>query len=600
MATRFVSDRNIRFTLFEVLAADSLTTYPYYKAHSRKTFDMIIDAAMKLSKTLMHPIFEEMDRKPPEMINNEVHVHPHVKKIMREAGEGGWIASIFPYDLDGEQLPWIMAGICSHIFCASNYSASVYPELARGAANLIASFGNEDQKKTYLPNLLNGVWQGTMALTEPEAGSGLADITTMAYPVTDGIYKIKGQKVFISAGDHNGVDNVVHLMLAKIEGAPAGVKGISLFIVPKKRISADGKLVSNDVAVSQIFHKMGYRGCPITQLAIGEKNDCMGYLVGEPNKGLFYMFQMMNESRLGVGLAATSIATAAYYAALEYTKGRRQGRRPDQKDPSTPMIPIIEHSDVKRMLLFQRAVSEGALSLIMQCFKYADLKIADPENGEKYHLLLEILTPIAKTYPSEMACLSVSQSIQCLGGYGYCDDFPVEQHYRDTRIHPIHEGTTGIQGMDILGRKVTMSNGKAFLLFIDEVNETIKKALEKEGLNHLAGELKASLETLEKVTGALVKIAREKGPEVFLSDATLYLEMFSNVTIAWQWLTQAIVADTALGKKCSENDTNFYQGKLHTCRYFFGYELPKNLGLEKRLLDPDTVTVDMQTKYFTD
>ena len=600
MATRFVSERNIRFTLFEFLDVTDLTRFPYYQSHAKKTFDMIIDAAMKLSKNLLHPIFEEMDRHPPELVDGHVRVHPQVKKIMKEAGDGGWIASIFPYDLDGEQLPWSIAGMCMHIFNAANYSASVYPDLTKGAANLIASFGSDQQKKTYMPRLLNGEWQGTMALTEPEAGSGLADITTMACPQDDGTYSIKGQKVFISAGDHDGVDNVIHLMLAKIQGAPAGVKGISLFIVPKKRIRPDGGLESNDVTVSQIFHKMGYRGCPITQLVMGEKNDCVGFLVGEPNKGLFYMFQMMNESRLGVGLAAASIATAAYHASLAYTRQRRQGRRPDQKDPETPMIPIIEHADVKRMLLFQRAVTEGSVALIMQCYKYADLMIADPENRETYHLLLEMLTPVAKTYPSEMACQAVSMGLQCLGGYGYCDDFSLEQHYRDTRIHPIHEGTTTIQGMDILGRKVIMAKGKAFGLFTEEVTRTIGEASEIDGLNRMAQDLDDALAELKRVTLGLTERAKTKGAEIFLADATLYLEMFSHVALGWIWLAQALIAEGALAKTLSDSETNFYQGKLFTCRYFFSYELPKNLGLAKRLMDSDMVTVKMKPGFFTD
>ena len=600
MATRFVSDRNIRFTIFEFLDVTELTRFPYYQSHSKKTFEMIIDAAMTLSKNLLHPIFEEMDRKPPELVDNQVRVHPKVKKIMKEAGDGGWISSTFPYDLDGEQLPWSISGICMHIFNAANYSASVYPDLTRGAANLIASFGSDSQKKTFMPWLLNGTWQGTMALTEPEAGSGLADITTTAYPREDGTYSIKGQKVFISAGDHDGVDNVVHLMLAKIQGAPAGVKGISLFIVPKKRFDADGGLEPNDVAVSQIFHKMGYRGCPITHLVMGEKDDCVGYLVGEPHKGLFYMFQMMNESRLGVGLAAASIATAAYHAALEYTRGRRQGRRPDQKDPATPMVPIIEHADVKRMLLFQRAVSEGSVALIMQCYKYADLMVADPDNRETYHLLLEMLTPVAKSYPSEMACQAVSMGLQCLGGYGYCDDFPLEQHYRDTRIHPIHEGTTTIQGMDILGRKVVMAKGKAFQLFVEEVGRTIDRASNMEALNPMGADLKSAVAALETVTRALAEKAKTKGTEAYLADATLYLEMFSHVALGWIWLAQALTAARALTGNLSESEINFYQGKVYTCRYFFAYELPKNLGLAKRLMDADMVTVEMKPGFFTD
>ena len=316
MAAKFVSERNIKFLLYEVFDVESLTKYEYYSEHNRKMFDMVLKAAVKLGKDLLFPIFEEMDRNQPELVNGEVKVHPSVKAIMKEFGEGGWISSRVPIDQDGEQLPSMVADICEFIFAAANYSANAYPGLTFGASHLIESFGSKELYDTYVPRMRAGEWQGTMALTEPEAGSSLADITTMAEPTDNGHYLIKGQKVFISAGDHDGVDNVVHLMLAKITGAPAGVKGISLFVVPKKRIAADGTLVSNDVAASGVYHKLGYRGCPIVQLSIGDKNDCRGWLVGEPHSGLRCMFQMMNEARIGVGMGAAAMATAAYYAAL--------------------------------------------------------------------------------------------------------------------------------------------------------------------------------------------------------------------------------------------------------------------------------------------
>jgi len=275
---------------------------------------------------------------------------------------------------------------------------------------LITSFGDQQLIETYVAKMLSGQWQGTMALTEPQAGSSLTDITTKAVPAADGTYRIKGRKVFISAGDHDGTENVIHLMLAKIEGAPAGIKGVSLFVVPKKRIATDGQLVANDIVVSQIFHKLGYRGCPITELTMGEKDDCHGYLVGEPHRGIMYMFQMMNEERIGVGTAAAAIASAAYYAALEYTRERPQGRRLTEKDPVVPQIPIIEHADVKRMLLFQRSVVEGSFALLLQCALYEDLitVTTDETENEKYRLLLDLLTPVAKTYPAEMGIQATS------------------------------------------------------------------------------------------------------------------------------------------------------------------------------------------------
>jgi butyryl-CoA dehydrogenase len=601
VAAKFVSERNIKFLLYEVFDAESLTKYEYYKEHNRKMFDMILKAAVKLGKDLLFPIFEEMDRRQPELLNGEVKVHPSVKTIMKEFGEGGWISSRVPFDRDGEQMPSLVADVCEFIFAAANYSANAYPGLTFGASHLIESFGGKELYDTYVPRMRAGEWQGTMALTEPEAGSSLADITTMAEPTDKGYYRIKGQKMFISAGDHDGVDNVIHLMLAKIKGAQAGVKGISLFVVPKKRIDDSGNLAPNDVVTAGVFHKLGYRGCPIVQLSMGDKNDCRGWLVGEPHNGLKYMFQMMNEARIGVGMGATAMATAAYYASLEYAKSRIQGRKMGQKDPNLPPVPIIEHADVKRMLLFQRAVIEGALALIMQCSKYVDFqKIRGQEGKEKYHLLLEILTPIAKSYPSEMGVHAISQGLQCLGGSGYCDDYPLEQYYRDCRIHPIHEGTTGIQGMDLLGRKAIMNNGRAFKLFISEMQETITAAAEYKALDKYAAELNQALTKLQEVTHHLISIAQQQGPEAFLADATLYLELFSHVTIGWQWLLQGIAVQKALDGGTPKKDFDFYQGKMFTLRYFFAYELPKTLGLAKRLLDDDRLTVEMQTNFFND
>ena len=601
MAAKFVSERNIKFLLYEVFDVESLTKYEYYSEHNRKMFDMVLKAAVKLGKDLLFPIFEEMDRNQPELVNGEVKVHPSVKTIMKEFGEGGWISSRVPFDQDGEQLPSLVADICEFTFAAANYSANAYPGLTSGASHLIESFGSKELYDRYVPKMRSGEWQGTMALTEPEAGSSLSDITTMAEPTAEGHYHIKGQKIFISAGDHDGVHNIVHLMLAKITGAPAGVKGISLFVVSKKRIDADGHLAANDVVASGIYHKLGYRGCPIVQLSLGDKNDCRGWLVGEPHSGLKYMFQMMNEARIGVGLGATAMATAAYYASLDYTKSRLQGRKMGQKDPNLPPVPIIEHADVRRMLLFQRSVIEGALSLIMQCRKYVDFqKVLSGEAKEKYHLLLEILTPIAKSFPSEMGILSISQGLQCLGGSGYCDDYPLEQYYRDCRIHPIHEGTTGIQGMDLLGRKVIMKNGQAFLLFINEIEDTIGAAHQYNELREFANDLNTTLTSLQDVTQYLITLAQQQGPEAFLADATLYLEFFSIVTIAWQWLLQGVAAQKALDNGPKKADQNFYQGKMFTLRYFFAYELPKTLGLARRLMDDDRLTVEMQSDFFND
>ncbi len=327
----------------------------------------------------------------------------------------------------------------------------------------------------------------------------------------------------------------------------------------------------------------------------------MGYLIGEPHRGLSYMFQMMNEARIDVGIGATGIASAAYYAALAYAAQRPQGRKLSAKDPSLPQISIIEHADVKRMLLFQRAIVEGSLSLIFQCCLYDDLrKVTTGEQQQKFGLLLDILTPVAKSYPSEMGILAVSQALQCFGGYGYCEDFPVEQYYRDVRIHAIHEGTTAIQAMDLLGRKVLMHDGQATMLLIEEINGVIAQAQKVERLNPYANQLSQALEQSQQVTMHLIGIAQTQGPEFYLADATLYLELFGIVMVAWQWLQQALAASNRLEANLSKAEGAFYQGKLYAFQYFFGYELPKCAGLVERLLNQDGLTVNMKATDFND
>ena len=602
MAQKFISMRNLKFLIYEVFDIEALTRYDTFKAHNKRMFDLVLDAAYKIGSRLLYPVFEEMDRKAPRLEKGRVKVHPQIKSILKEFGEGGWIAARFPEAHGGDQLPLLATSACWLVFCGANYSAAAFPALSAGAARLITSFGDQRLIDTYVAKMLTGKWQGTMALTEPEAGSSLTDITTTAVPAADGSYRIKGRKVFISAGDHDGVENVVHLMLAKIEGAPAGIKGVSLFVVPSKRIGDDGNLMPNDVVVSQIFHKLGYRGCPITELAMGEKDDCRGHLVGAPHRGIVYMFQMMNEERIGVGTAAAAIASAAYYAALAYTRERPQGRRLTEKTPAAPQIPIIEHADVKRMLLFQRSVVEGSFALLMQCALYEDMvaALADGEEKTRYQLLLDLLTPVAKSYPSEMGILSTSQAIQCFGGYGYCEDFPVEQLFRDMRIHTIHEGTTGIQAMDLLGRKLVMHEGRAGLLLIEEIKKTIAAAAAFPELEPLASKLDSAQHKLQEVTFHLFGVAGEKGPEHFLADATLFLELFGIIVVAWQWLLQSVSACKALAEGPSAADVSFYKGKLYTSRYFLNYELPKTAGLAVQLLENDPVTLEMETAFFND
>lgn len=598
MATQFYSKRNLQFLLYEVFNAESLTQYNYYQDHARETFDMVLDSAEQISEKLLKPLLTEMDRNEPQLVDGRIKIHEGMFPILKKFGEDGWINAGFSYEEGGQQIPSTVLSSAAFIFQAANYSSSVFPFLTSGAANLIRSFGSQELKETFTPKMYTGEWQGTMALTEPDAGSSLSDITTTAEPTeNEGVYKIKGQKIYISAGDHDGCDNVIHLMLAKIKGGPAGAKGISLFVVPQKRLN-NSQLENNDVITAGVYHKMGYKGAPIAHLMVGSNDNTFGYLVGEPHKGLTYMFQMMNEARIGVGMNATAIGTAAYYASLEYAKERPQGRLISDKDIAKPQVQIIRHADVKRMLLFQKAVVEGSLSLLTQCSMYADLaSVTEGEEREHYHLLLDLLTPIAKTYPSEMCCLTTSAAVQILGGAGYTTDFPVEQFYREARIHPIHEGTTGIHGLDLLGRKIIIKNGKSLQLLVAEMFKTIEKANSIDRLKPFAQKLQVYLGKADTVTKHLLSLA-SKDLEIFLSDATLYLELFGIMTISWQWLVQAIKAEEALLAGATGDDFDFYQGKIFTLRYFYEYELVKIDSLMKRLLSEDNVTVEMEGAWF--
>ncbi len=583
MKTPFYSRRTLNFLFDEVHDLNALLALPRYAAHDRSGIDLILDATEQLAASRLQPLLREMDRQEPQLVDGRIHVHPAVPELMAAFGQGGWIAAMAPVEAGGLQLPFTVSNACLFIFGAANYSATAFPYLSAGAANLLISFGSKELKERYLPPLFSGEWQGTMALTEPEAGSSLSDLKTTATPQPDGSYRIQGQKIYISAGDHNGVENVVHLLLARIEGAPPGTKGISLFAVPRHR-TEEGRLVSNDVVTAGVYHKMGYKGAPIAHLMFGEKGDCRAALVGEAHQGLRYMFQMMNEARVAVGLNAVSIASAAYYSSRAYAAGRRQGRPLNDKDPLSAPVAIDQHPDVRRMLLFQKSLVEGCLSLLVQCGIWSDLHRAGVgEEAARAGRLLDLLTPVAKSYPAEMCIQSVSAGLQCLGGAGYCADYPLEQFYREARIHPIHEGTTGIHGMDLLGRKIARDQGRSFAEFTALVESDMQRAAAIPELWGPATALLDELTALRETTARLGMRALQEGPESFLADATLYLEAFGIIAVAWQWI---IMAEAASGKP-----GDLYLGKMAAMRYFIGYELPKCKGLFNRLNSDDRVTL---------
>jgi alkylation response protein AidB-like acyl-CoA dehydrogenase len=593
MASKYVSLRNVKFTMNRVHQAHEMSHYEQFKEYDEDSINMMIDAAKQFSDTYLFPFYEDMDRNEPKLVDGEVKVHHSVKPLLEAMAEGGYIGAAAPFEYGGMQMPYTLSVAIGFIMSAANNGAMGFTGLTAGAANLIMAFAKDEYKEAYLPNMFGGKWQGTMALTEPQAGSSLSDITTSAKPIGDNAYKITGQKIFISGGDFDAVENVVHMVLARVEGAPMGTKGISLFIVPKYRIEADGSFTHNDVTPAGVYHKLGQKGTPALHLMFGEKDDCIGYLVGEENKGLSYMFQMMNEARIMVGLGGASIASAAYYASLEYANERPQGRRLNDRDLTKPQTTIIHHPDVKRMLLLQKSIMEGSLSLVAECAKYWDLsRVAGEEEKEKYELLLEILTPVVKTYPSEMGIVSVSNGLQVLGGSGFCKDFPLENYYRDIRIYPLYEGTTGIQSMDLLGRKVTMKQGKAVKLLFAEIQKDLEAAKTYPELNKYVKILEEKMQVLQSVTMKLVGIAMKGNIELFLSDANLYMEMFGTIAIAWQWLKQATVAkQILLTENPKGEELEFYESKIHTMKFFFAYEVPKTLGLAQRLMDDEVLTI---------
>lgn len=603
MAKEYVDIATLKYLLYQVHGVEDLLTAERFQDYDKDSLDLFINAIKEFSDRELFPYFKEMDETPAIYKNGTIMVHKQVDVMMKKGGEMGIISGPFDYGDGGLQLPFIIHTASAYIQEAANNHLPGYAGLTQGAAELIVHFANENLKKTYVPKMLSGAWGGTMCLTEPQAGSSLSDITTKATPTQEGYYKISGQKIFISGGDHQYAENVVHLLLARIEGAPSGTKGISLFVVPKLRMGKDGSLTNNDVMTVADFQKMGQRGYATTHLGFGDKDDCHGWLVGQAHKGLKYMFLMMNSARISVGRGGAAISMAAYQASLEYANERPQGRKlssDGKKDPDEKPCLIIEHPDVRRMLLLQKAIAEGSLSLVLLAAKYYDIiqSTKDPETKKKYGLLLEMVIPIVKTYPTEAGTLSVSNGVQVLGGYGFCSDFILQQYYRDIRIFSIYEGTTGIQSQDLLGRKVPMENGKALELLLTEILHTITEAMEFDELRSSAKILGDKIKLTRSVLDFLVPFAKKGNYERFLSDANLFMEFLSHVVIGWLWLDIAVNAQRNILGGDQTYSKTFYESKIHTMKFYFKYELPKTGSLAESLMHPDVLTTNSKKEVF--
>ncbi|GGW21832.1 acyl-CoA dehydrogenase [Arenibacter certesii] len=602
MIQQYIDLPTLKYLLYNVHGLSNVLKLDRYKEHDLESLGLFLDSVKEFSDRELFPYFREMDESPAAFKDGEVIVHEQVGVMMKKGGEMGLICGPLDYEIGGLQLPFIVHTAATYILDTANNHLPGYLTLTLGAAELIIHFGNTALKDTYIPNMLSGKWGGTMCLTEPDAGSSLSDITTKAIPDKDGYYKIKGQKIFISGGDYPYAENIVHLVLARIEGAPAGTKGISLFVVPKNRME-DGELVNNDVVTLSDFKKMGQRGFATTHLGFGDKNNCRGWLLGEAHHGLKYMFQMMNDARIGVGRGAAAITMAAYQASLEYARERTQGRKlrsSGKKNPNESPCLIIEHPDVRRMLLLQKTIAEGSLSLILLAAKYHDLQLAENDIAltKKYGLLLEMITPIVKTYPSEAGAIAVSNGLQVLGGYGFCTDYILQQYYRDIRIFSIYEGTTGIQSQDLLGRKVLMAHGKGLELLLNEILETITEALTMENLAPYAKILGDKISLTQEVTAHLMPIAKEGDYERYLADANLFMEFLSHLVLGWVWLDIAARAQQNMLEKNKTYSTNFYESKIHSMKFYFKYELVKTNALAESLMHKDVLTLNTGKDYF--
>ena len=584
-----MSRRDLDFLLHEWLGTDELLTRPRYADHSRATVDAVLDLAEQVATTQFAPHNRLADLNEPTYDGRSVTVIPEVGVALRAFADAGFLSASVD-GLDVSPLPASVFAACMSWFQAANAGTSGYALLTMAAANLLRAHGSPEQVERYAVPMTEGRWFGTMMLSEPHAGSNLADITTRAEPQADGTYRIFGRKMWISGGDHELVENIVHLVLARTPGAPAGTKGISLFVVPKVLVGDDGTLGErNDITLAGINHKMGFRGTVNTAPVLGDgaftpggSAGAVGYLVGSENRGMALMFSMMNEARIGVGLCAAAIGYTGYLESLAYARDRLQGR-PIGADPTSPQVALVEHPDVRRMLLAQKSYVEGAVALVLLAARLFDDSGTAPDVGDRERAasLLGLLTPIVKSWPSQYGPAANDLAIQVLGGAGYTRDFDVELHYRDNRLNPIHEGTHGIQALDLLGRKVLLDGGAALGLLVTRIQATA------DGARATGPEGGALADRLMTATTDLVATTAQLGalgdPARMLADATAYLEATGHVVVAWIWLDQWLAA------RGKEGD--FYDGKRAAATFFLTRELPRTGPMLALLREADGLTL---------
>jgi alkylation response protein AidB-like acyl-CoA dehydrogenase len=589
-----VNQKDIFFILKDQLNYGTLCDLERYRELNEKVLDMLVSEAVQFARGVVDPLQEIGEAHGVNFENGQITCPTEFREAFKRYGQDGWTAAARDPEFGGQGFPHMMRIVINDLMYGACQSFNMAPSLTHGAAHLIESFGTKTLKEQYIPRMFDGTWSGTMCLTEANAGSNLAALQTTAYPEADH-YKIKGSKIFISWGDHNLTDNIIHLVLARIDGAPEGVKGISLFVVPKMRVNPDGTVQkSNDVICGGVEEKLGLHASPTCTLNFGQNDDCIGYLCGDAGKGLAHMFQMMNAARINTGVSGMALASTAYQNALEYARGRIQGR--DIAGRKADEVPIIDHPDVRRMLLWMKATVEGMRSMIYTGAFWQDHALELTEGKEKQHFanLLDFMTPIIKAYCSDMGFKVCETAIQCLGGYGFCKEYPLEQYLRDAKIMSLYEGTNGIQSMDLMGRKMRINNGGGFAAYREEIENFIQQ-------NECHPQLGQHVKALGAACKKLIFVAdhmrdqMQSDPLQWASNTYPALMAFGEITMAWRLLDMAVIAAHAIekGKK-----NNFYTGKILQATYFSDITLPHSLATMDHALRQGREVIEMPLGAF--